>query len=131
MLTGKYNNPKKGGARRLTEESSQPTKQELKIAEEVVAIAKEIKKTPSQVALNWLLQQGPNIIPILGARTVEQIQDNLGCISFTLSSEHLKKLDDVSKIPLGFPGDFFHSWILQDFAFGGSLKKIEYGHKSL
>lgn len=127
ILTGKYNHPKKGEPHRYTGESSRPAKEDLEIAQVVVDIAKKIGKTPSQVALNWLLQQGSQVIPILGARTAAQIEDNLGCLSFTLSPEHLKKLDEVSTIPLGFPGEFFQSNTLQNFAFGGSLRKIEYG----
>lgn len=125
ILTGKYNHLKKGEPHRYSEKDSLPTKKELQIAEVVVAIAKEIGKTSSQVALNWLLQKGPNIIPILGARTLEQLQDNLDCTTFSLSPNHMERLDDVSAVSLGFPLEFFHSKIVQDFAFGGSLKKIE------
>lgn len=124
ILTGKYNHPKKGGQHRFTEKASQPTKEELEIAEVVVDIAKDIGKTPSQVALNWLVRQGYNVFPIIGARTVEQIQDNLGYDSFTLSAEQVKALDEVSEVSLGFPGEFFNSETVQKFAMGGSLRKL-------
>lgn len=124
-LTGKYNYPKKGEQRRFTEKGSQPMKEELAIAEVVINIAKEIGKTPSQVALNWLVRQGYDIFPIIGARTLSQIQDNLGYDTFTLSQKQMKNLDEISEISQGFPGDFFASETVQTFAFCGSLRKIE------
>ena len=83
----------------------------LSIATEVQVIAKEINETPSQVALNWVRQQQQKdkdrvIIPIIGARTEAQIKDNLGCLDFELTSDQLNRLDEKSKIQLGFPHDF-------------------------
>jgi aryl-alcohol dehydrogenase-like predicted oxidoreductase len=81
------------------------------IATEVQVIAREINKTPSQIALNWVRQQQQKdkdrvIIPIIGARTEAQIKDNLGCLDFELPSDQLNRLDEKSKIQLGFPHDF-------------------------
>jgi hypothetical protein len=45
-------------------------------------------------------------VPIVGARVVSQLEDNLGCLELTLSVEHKKALDEVSKIDLGFPANF-------------------------
>lgn len=77
----------------------------IPIVKEVIRIADEIEKTPAQVSLNWLLCKG--IFPILGARTEEQMIENLGCLDFDLSREHQKALDKISSIKLGFPYDFF------------------------
>jgi diketogulonate reductase-like aldo/keto reductase len=46
------------------------------------------------------------MIPILGARTVEQLKDNIGALDVELSDEHLQRLDAVSAIDLGFPHEF-------------------------
>jgi aryl-alcohol dehydrogenase-like predicted oxidoreductase len=64
-------------------------------------IAKEINKTPSQVALRWLLQK--KTLPIIGAKTTQQLIDNLGSIGWELSSEHMKELDQVSDTPRPYP----------------------------
>jgi len=126
-LTGKYNTPQKNDQRtRLNVEKRKPSDADLRVAETVVKIAKEIGKTPSQAALNWIIQQSPNMFPIIGVRSVAQIKDNLGYDSFCLTKEQIKELDDVSRISLGFPGDFFKSELIQNFAFGGTLKKIQY-----
>ncbi|KAG0308345.1 hypothetical protein BGZ99_001170, partial [Dissophora globulifera] len=67
-----------------------------KILEEVQTIAKECKKTPAQVATNWMLQRPGITSPLIGARTLEQLQDNLGALEFTLSKEQMARLDHVS-----------------------------------
>lgn len=95
----------------------------LDVAEVVVAIAKEIAKSPSQVALNWLMQQPGVTSPILGARKVEQLEDNLGCLDFELEEEQMTRLNEVSKIELGFPHDFLFGEPVKNHVFGGA--KVE------
>lgn len=127
LLTGKYNHTQTGKGR-LAATKSLPTEHDLKIAEVVITIANELGKTPSQVALKWITQNRYNMFPIVGARTQKQIQENLGYDAVELTSKHMQALNEVSEISLGFPGDFFHGKTVQDFAFGGSLKRIEYPH---
>jgi aryl-alcohol dehydrogenase-like predicted oxidoreductase len=85
------------------------TDRNLTIAAEVERVAEEARHTPSQVALNWLRQQPTKkpLIPILGARTEEQILDNLGCLDFELTQEQVDALSEVSKVDLGFPREMF------------------------
>ena len=71
------------------------TDAEFKIQDEVVAIAKEIGRTPSQVAVNWILQKSTS--PLLGCRTLEQLEDNLGALEFELTPQQIARLDEVSK----------------------------------
>ncbi|CAO3569163.1 unnamed protein product [Mortierella alpina] len=66
------------------------------ILDEVKAIAKECNRTPAQVAVNWMLQKPGITSPLVGARTLEQLEDNLGALEFTLSEEHMTRLDLVS-----------------------------------
>ncbi|GBB85846.1 hypothetical protein RclHR1_01230009 [Rhizophagus clarus] len=80
------------------------------ILDEVIAISKEINRSPVQVALNWI-QQKPGITsPLVGARTVSQLEENLKSLEFKLTPEQMKRLDDVSK-PTGrevpFPYSFY------------------------
>lgn len=129
ILSGKYNktsNEDKG--RFLREGSRKPSERELKIAETVLKIAKEIGKNPAQVSLNWLRQKSPSIIPILGAKKAAQLQDNLGCLEFSLSPQHIQELNDVSAIDLGFPHAFLKSKSVQEGPFSGTLYLIDNPH---
>jgi aryl-alcohol dehydrogenase-like predicted oxidoreductase len=96
----------------------------MSIAEEVQSIAYEIGRPPAQVALNWARQQKGVIIPIIGARKVSQIKDNLGCLDFELTQEQLQRLDEKNKIELGFPHDFLTSEPIQDIVYGETLSLI-------
>jgi aryl-alcohol dehydrogenase-like predicted oxidoreductase len=104
-LTGKYltasDSPK-----RLKETSTRLNERSTSIAKEVVAIAKEIGASATQVALNWVRKSGKNIIPIVGARTSAQVADSLACLQHELSAEQLSRLNEISKIELGFPHEF-------------------------
>lgn len=84
------------------------TERNLGIARAVREVAGEQDKSPSQVAIAWVLAQRAraNLIPIIGARTLAQLQDNLGALSVTLPERALQRLDDASRIELGFPHDF-------------------------
>jgi aryl-alcohol dehydrogenase-like predicted oxidoreductase len=101
------------------------------IAQEVSKIAKEIGCSAAQVALNWIRQQnimspaGKNkIMPIIGARKETQIKDNLSCLEFELTSEQMQRLNEVSKIELGFPHDFLNSEMIKDVIYGGIYSLI-------
>jgi len=122
VLTGKYN---KGETGRATGENRPPIKEkDLEIAGEVLKIADELGKPASQVALNWLRRKN-HTIPIIGARKLAQVTENLDCLEWELSDEHLQSLDEISAIELGFPQRFVASPMVQDWAFGGGLKKID------
>lgn len=73
ILTGKYNQGQGGGRAGL----AQPGERNLAIAAQVVKLAQARGCSPSQVALSWVRQQPGVIIPILGARTVAQLKENL------------------------------------------------------
>jgi len=76
----------------------------LEILDEVIKIADEVKRTPAQVSLNWLASKGT--IPLIGAKTVAQLEDNLGSIDFKLSDSHIERLDKVSAPVHQFPYSF-------------------------
>jgi aryl-alcohol dehydrogenase-like predicted oxidoreductase len=61
---------------------------------------------PSQVALNWLRAQAAVTAPILGARTLEQLRDNLACLDWRLSDEELRSLDEASAPDRPYPYEF-------------------------
>lgn len=125
-LTGKYLDAQtKDEMKRLAPESKRLNDVNSNIAMEVVKIANEIERTPAQVALNWVRQQSGVIIPLIGARKESQMIDNLGAVEFTLSSEHLHRLDQVSKIELGFPHEFLASDPVRNALFGTTFSKID------
>jgi aryl-alcohol dehydrogenase-like predicted oxidoreductase len=72
----------------------------------VLAVAKETGVTPAQVSLAWLIGKGRDVFPILGAKRLDQFQDNIGALDVTLSPEQLARLDAASAIAAGFPHDF-------------------------
>ena len=76
------------------------------IIDALLEISDSLGKTPPQVALNWLLQQPGVTAPIFGARTVEQLEDNLGSVGWALSADELAKLSAASDIPLPSPYSF-------------------------
>lgn len=107
LLTGKYNDDPTGGGGRIHSAGwGSLEERKLAVAREVVAVAEEIGASASQVALSWVRQQSPTMIPVIGARKASQLVDNLGCVDVELTLEHLTRLDEVSRIELGFPYDF-------------------------
>ncbi len=128
VLTGKYNKSAQetGGEGRLsTPDWGIITERSLAIADVVIQIAQKIGCSASQVALAWLRHQTGVIIPIIGARKVSQIKDNLGCLDITLSSEHLQKLGEISQIELGFPHNFLQNDVIRDRLYGGTFSSID------
>ena len=67
------------------------------------AVAAETGKTVAQVALNWLLQRPTVSSLIIGARTEEQLRDNLGAVGWTLTAEQVKALDAASAVTPAYP----------------------------
>jgi aryl-alcohol dehydrogenase-like predicted oxidoreductase len=95
------------------------------VAREVVAVARETGRSPAQVALAWLRQRAQPIIPIIGARKVAQVEDNLRCVDVRLESAHVERLDAVSRIEMGFPHDLFATDMVRSLSSGGMRDKID------
>jgi diketogulonate reductase-like aldo/keto reductase len=64
------------------------------------------------------------VIPIIGARKVSQLEDNLASLDLELSTEQLKVLDDASRIELGFPYDLYNAEMVRTLAYGGMRDRI-------
>ncbi|QJD95046.1 aldo/keto reductase [Mucilaginibacter robiniae] len=121
-LTGKYLRGEQG---RIKAESNRLNESSQRITKQVIAIADELGVQPAHVALAWTMQQGFSCIPIAGATKVEQLQENLKALDVTLNAEQLQKLDEVSSISLGFPGDFFKEDGVKMNSFGGFYDRVE------
>jgi aryl-alcohol dehydrogenase-like predicted oxidoreductase len=72
----------------------------------VTAIAKERETTPAAVSLAWLLAKPAVSSVIFGARSVDQVDDNLRAADVKLTPEEMQKLDDASAFELGYPYQF-------------------------
>ena len=73
------------------------------VIDTLLSIATEVEKTPAQIALNWLLRKPAVTAPILGARTLPHLEDNLGATGWSLTSEQVSRLDQASAQPLPYP----------------------------
>lgn len=69
----------------------------------------------------WFSQQN---IPIIGARKLSQLKDNLASADVSLSADQLKTLDEASRIELGFPYDFYAKDMVRGFIYGGMRDRI-------
>ena len=131
VLTGKYAEPSR--AKRAESVSTRPEMAQFlasgaratAIAREVQAVARECGRSPAQVALAWLRQRPVPVIPIIGARRLEQVKDNLGSIEVKLDQPHLDRLDEVSRMELGFPHDFYKKDMVRTIVFGGMRDLID------
>ena len=92
--------------------------------DETLAVANELGVTSSQVALAWLQAQSPQIHPIIGARRVEQLTDNLAAADLELSSDALARLDAVSSVDPGFPTDMING--TRGFVYGAVDTLVEH-----
>ena len=127
LLSGKYHgdgtsDDPKGG--RLANPDMQQflpkdTARTERIINTLKTVAKEVGRTPAQVALAWLYHRPARVIPIVGARKIEQLKDNLAAAELKLSEAQLKALDDASRIELGFPHDFFNLAMVRGLVYGG------------
>lgn len=123
-LSGKHSQGAKADSRRMRR--AQLSERETAIIGEVVSIAGEIGCSPAQVAINWLRQQpAAAVIPVVGARTVDQMRDNLGCLDFSLTADQLARLDRISTPELGFPHDFLAAETPRGLIYGEYVDQID------
>jgi aryl-alcohol dehydrogenase-like predicted oxidoreductase len=78
------------------------------IVDVLEAIAGELGRSVSQVALNWVMSRPSVSTLIIGARNEAQLRDNLGAAEFSLSAEQIARLDAASAVPPIYP--YWHQW---------------------
>lgn len=107
VLTGKY--AKEGGDRRLEAKGVQAHRaldeNVAKVTAEIGEMAQQLGCTSAQVALSWLRAQ-PGVIPLLGARSLEQLEDNLGCLDVDLDTATRNRLTALTAPTPHHPQDF-------------------------
>ncbi|MBV9507147.1 MAG: aldo/keto reductase [Acidobacteriia bacterium] len=122
LLTGKYAKGLEAAgdsrfAAPMMKERYSEDQRKAGIVSAVAQVAADIGRSPAQVALAWLLSQ--DVIPIIGARRMSQFEDNLAAVTATLSAEHLRQLEEVSRVELGFPHDFVNSDFVKNLTTAG------------
>jgi aryl-alcohol dehydrogenase-like predicted oxidoreductase len=108
LLSGKYRRGEQGpeGSRHLTDWNEPPVRNEdqlYDIIDALVEIAESHDASPAQVALAWLLGRPGVASVVVGARTDEQLADNLGAADLELGGEERARLDELSAPPLLYP----------------------------
>jgi aryl-alcohol dehydrogenase-like predicted oxidoreductase len=110
LLTGRYGSDRErpDDTRVAALGQSSLTDRNLAIADVVNAVAAERGASSAQVAIAWVRAQQARsvIVPVLGARRCDQLEDNLGALELELTAAELERLEEVSRIQLGFPHDF-------------------------
>ncbi|PTQ07882.1 aldo/keto reductase [Sphingomonas oleivorans] len=94
------------------------TERGLAIADVVREVAAELGRTPSQVALAWTLLDHAVVAPIMGVRTLEQLEDNLCALDVVLTEDQRTRLSEASAIDLGFPHEFLSRATTRNVMFG-------------
>ena len=128
VLSGKYNLNTDEAADGRVNQRGGPRERDLKIAEVVMAVADEIGCQPAQVAQRWMQHQGDHIIPILGVRRIHHMEAALSSLDVSLSDEQLQRLDEASRVDMGFPHDFLAEDRMRAFYLGEHRNNI-YNHR--
>ncbi len=105
ILSGKFTSEQGPEAGTRIDPSS-ITEQQRQVATAVQSVADELGATPSQVAIAWTRARSPSIHPIVGARRLDQLLDNLGALDVVLPPSAIERLESDAGIDLGFPTTF-------------------------
>ena len=128
VLTGKYHGHGGSELGRMNSETMKTFMPEQQRATRIVAAVKIVSEqtgcSMAQVALAWLRYRPVPVIPIIGARKLTQLQDNLASLDLELSAEHLKSLEEASRVELGFPQDLYAIKAVGAIRYGGMRDRI-------
>src|SRR6202171_4627657 len=129
FLTGKYHGEGKPDGGRMTNEGVKAfyLEREQRAALMISAVklvSEQTGRSMAQVALAWLHHQTVPVIPIIGARKVSQLQDNLASLDLELSAEQLKSLDGASRIEPGFPQSMYEREMVRAIRYGGTWDRL-------
>jgi aryl-alcohol dehydrogenase-like predicted oxidoreductase len=90
----------------------------------VKKVSEETGRSTAQVALAWLRYRDIPVIPIVGARRIAQLQDNLESLTLQLNEKQLAELNEASAIELGFPHQFYELDMVKAMIYGGLRDRI-------
>jgi hypothetical protein len=128
VLTGKYHGEGKTDGGRLATKGIDDFLPEQHRATAIISavksVSEQVGRSMAQVALACLRHQPVPVIPIIGARKVSQLQDNLASLDLELSAEQLKSLDAASRIELGFPQSLYPKEMVRGLRYGGTWDRL-------
>src|SRR5258707_6413403 len=129
FLTGKYHGEGKPDGGRMTKEGVKafyPEREQraASMISAVKSVSEQTGRSMAQVALAWLRHRTAPVIPIIGARKVSQLKDNLASLDLDLSAEQLKSLDGASQIEPGFPQRIYDREMVRGTRYGGIWDRL-------
>ena len=80
------------------------------IIDKLLEISDEVNRPVSQISLSWLLKKEYPVFPLIGARKLSQLEDNLKAADFVLSDKHEQQLDEVSFAGMPYPYSFINRY---------------------
>lgn len=116
LLTGKFNRDGSGpdGARRASFDFPPVNRERVFDSVDVMRdVAEEQDVSIPQIALAWLLHQSAVTSVIIGAKRIDQLEDNLQAVDVQLTDEQLQRLDKISQLPSEYP-----QWMIERQAYG-------------
>ena len=120
-LTGKFNRPEGPGEPTRARQIDEPSRA---AADVIMRVAEEVGRSPSQVAIHWVTRRAPNVIPIVGARRLSQLADNLGALDFELTPEQMDALTAIRPLTREYPHTFWNDFVRGDLIYGQSVDKL-------
>ncbi len=128
VLTGKYHGQGSSEPGRMSGDMMKDFVPEQHRTDRIIAAVKivsdDVGRSMAQVALAWLRYRSVPVIPIIGARKLSQLQDNLASFELALTEGQVKALDEASRIELGFPHEFYEKDLARTLIYGGLRDRI-------
>ncbi|EPX56210.1 norsolorinic acid reductase [Cystobacter fuscus DSM 2262] len=130
LLTGKYRKGEKGRATDLKGSvlHDDPTRTEP-LLDALGAIAEELDSSPGRIAIAWVSARG--VLPVIGPRTRAQLEDNLAATTVKLSDEQLRRLDELTAIPLGYPHELLGAAEQRAIMTGNRWEQIDFPARTI
>ena len=132
LLTGKFNRDADSASQEGTRLAESPRRGQvlqeanLDVAERLTAMAGEIGCSPAQLALAWMMRRTPGcVVPIIGARSQPQLEDNLGAVGIEPDAELLAQLDALSAPPARYPETLYASDFFRTMMYGEAWQQLE------
>jgi aryl-alcohol dehydrogenase-like predicted oxidoreductase len=127
LLSGKYTRGSSTAEGRLSQSGGiqETSERGLRIVETLHEVADELQAPPATVAIAWLLHQPDVTIPIIGARRLDQLHQNLTAVDLVIPPKLLAQLDTASRVDLGFPHGFLQSDLICQAVHGNTAHLID------
>jgi aryl-alcohol dehydrogenase-like predicted oxidoreductase len=131
-LTGKFNRDSDRSAQQGTRLADSPRRAQvlqeknLVVTEKLVKMAKELGCSAAQLALAWMMRRSSAcVVPIIGARNLAQLQDNLGAAQVRLDNAQLTALDKLTAADPAYPQTLYASDFFRTMMYGEAWQKLE------